>query len=215
MNIQLLRELKLYIEKHINDDIIIKETETMDYIMPMRSAFRIDTAHKDEALSNDKKKDDGKWLEQFRRKSIPKVKERQDTSYSRSLIHEEEGLEDYINKEKSNETFSTKLLLYIDRSKLSDSYIYKKAGIDRRHFSKIRCDIYYQPKKATAIALCMALKLNLEETVELLGMAGYSLSSSDTGDLVIKFCIEREIYDLTEVNEALDYFGQKLLGVVG
>ena len=113
MNIQLLRELKFYIEKHINDDIIIKETETMDYIMPMRSAFRIDTVHKDEALSNDKKKDDGKWLEQFRRKSIPKVKEGQDTSYSRSLIHEEEELEDYINKEKSNETFSTKLLLYI------------------------------------------------------------------------------------------------------
>ena len=46
-------------------------------------------------------------------------------------------------------------------------------------------------------------------------MAGYSLSNSDTGDLVVKFCIERKIYDLIEVNEALDYFGQKLLGVVG
>ena len=91
---------------------------------------------------------------------------------------------------------------------------YKRAGIDRRHFSKIRCDRYYQPKKPTAIALCLALELNLEETMELLGMAGYSLSSSDTGDLVVKFCIERGIYDLIEVNTALNYFGQKLLGGV-
>lgn len=217
MNIQLLRELELYIEKYLKDDIIIKEIDTMDYIMPMESAFRINTAHKDkdEALSSDKRQDDSRWLEKFRKKSVPKVKEPEDKSYSRSILSDEEELEDYINKEKNNETFSTKLLLYIDRSKLTDANIYKKAGIDRRHFSKIRCDIYYQPKKATAIALCMALKLNLEETEELLGMAGYSLSSSDTGDLVVKFCIEREIYDLTEVNEALDYFGQKLLGVVG
>ena len=48
----------------------------------------------------------------------------------------------------------------------------------------------------------------------MLELAGYSLSNSDTGDLVIKFCIEKEIYDLIDVNEALDYFGQKGIGVV-
>ncbi|NLO10656.1 MAG: hypothetical protein GX129_12440 [Clostridiales bacterium] len=214
MKNQLLRELESYIEKHLKDDIIINENNTMEYLMPMRSAFRIDKALKDEALPADKSQDDSKWLEKFRKKTVAKVEEGEDDLYSRCLVSDEEGLEDYINKEKSNETFTTKLLLYIDKSKLSDAEIYKKAGIDRRHFSKIRCDKYYQPKKATAIALCMALKLNIVETLEILGTAGYSLSSSDTGDLVVKFCIERGIYDLIEVNEALDYFGQKLLGVV-
>jgi hypothetical protein len=215
MKKQLIRELELYLEKHLKDDIIIKETDSMDYIMPMRSAYRIDKALIDEALPADKRQDDSKWLENFRKKSVAKVEEGENELYSESFASDEEELEDYINKEKSNETFTTKLLLYIDRSKLSDAEIYKKAGIDRRHFSKIRSDKHYQPKKATAIALCMALKLNLEETVELLGLAGYSLSNSDTGDLVVKFCIERGIYDLIEINEALDYFGQKLLGVVG
>ncbi|TAH65188.1 MAG: hypothetical protein EWM47_11450, partial [Anaerolineaceae bacterium] len=213
MEKQLLFELKLYIEKHKSEDIIKDTDYIYDNIMPMKSAVRMDKAYYEEALPKDKKPDDNTWLERFRKKSVPKVKERDEDIYSRNIISEEEELEDYINKEKSNETFTSKLLQYIDRSELSDADIYKKAGIDRRHFSKIRCDKHYQPKKATAIALCMALQLTIEETVDLLGMAGYSLSSSDTGDLVVKFCIERKIYDLIEVNEALDYFGQKLLGV--
>ena len=70
-------------------------------------------------------------------------------------------------------------------------------------------------KKATAVALCLALKLELGQVDELLELAGYSLSLSDTGDLVVKFCIEKGIFDLVNVNEALDYFGVKGLGVVG
>jgi hypothetical protein len=54
----------------------------------------------------------------------------------------------------------------------------------------------------------------MEQVDELLGLAGYSLSSSDTGDLIVKFCIEKGIYDLMEVNDALVYFGVKALGVV-
>jgi hypothetical protein len=214
MTKQLLLELELYISKHLKDNII-KEAGPMDYMMPMRRAYRIEPVQMDEALSDDIGQDDKKWLEQFRKRPVSKTKVSKDKSCSKGIVADETELEDYINKEKVNETFSSKLLYYIDRSMLSDSEIYKRAGIDRRHFSKIRCDRHYQPKKATAIALCIALELNLDETKQLLGMAGYSLSSSDTGDLVVKFCIERGIYNLNEVNEALDYFGQKLIGVVG
>lgn len=214
MNKQLLRELEIYIEKYIKNDIIIKETDTMKYLMPMKSSYRIDKAQKNEELPSGVEHDN-KWLERFRKNSEAKVGEGEDELYSRGLVSDEEELEDYINREKSNETFTSKLLNYMDKSSQNDSEIYKKAGIDRRHFSKIRCDKYYQPKKATAIAFCMALELNIEDTKELLGLAGYSLSSSDTGDLVIRFCIERGIYNLNEVNEALEYFGQRLLGVVG
>lgn len=209
MDKQLLYELSLYIEKNRVEDIIIREIGTKyDYIMPMRS-LRKDLSQESEVLD----KEDNSWLEPFRKKSFTGVDIKRDAS-SYPLLSEEE-LEEYINKEKSEETFSTKLLRYIDRSGLRDSEIYKKAGIDRRHFSKIRCDKYYSPKKTTVIALCIALELGLDETLELLQLAGYSLSNSDTGDLVVKFFIERKRYDLIEVNEALEYFGQKMLGVVG
>ncbi len=124
-------------------------------------------------------------------------------------------IEEYIRNKKNEETFSSKLLKYIDLAGLPDSEVYKKAGIDRRHFSKIRCDKDYQPKKLTVVALSLALELQLEQVEELLKLAGYSLTNSDTGDLIVKFCIEKGRYDLMEVNEALEYFGMKAMGVVG
>lgn len=125
----------------------------------------------------------------------------------------ERDIEDYIRKTRNKETFSTKLLKYIDSTGLTDADIYKKAGIDRRHFSKIRCDRNYRPKKSTVIALCLALELKLEQVEEVLGLAGYYLSRSDTTDLIVRFCIEKGKYDLADVNEALVYFGMKAIGV--
>lgn len=210
MDKHLLHELSLYIEKYRTEDIIIRERDTVyEYTMPMKSAGGGFTGKQEVP---DKDAEDYSWLEKFRKKPASRSEK-----WTRSIrnLSEEEELEKYINKEKSDETFSTKILKYIDRSGLTDAEIYKKAGIDRRHFSKIRCDKYYKPKKNTVIALCIALKLNLNETMDLLQMAGYSLSNCDVSDLIIRFCIERKIYDLAEINEALEYFGQKILGVVG
>ena len=113
-----------------------------------------------------------------------------------------------INKKPS---FSSILLKYIDKLGVNDSEVYKKAGIDRRHFSKIRSNPGYHPGKNTAIALALALGLNLKEAGRLIGAAGYTLSDSETFDLVITFCLDRKIYDINDVNLALDYFSLKLL----
>ena len=103
----------------------------------------------------------------------------------------------------------------IDKKGASDPDIYKKAGIDRRHFSKIRSNPDYRPVKNTVIALALALELNKKETDKFLSSAGYSLSDSDTFDLVIQFCVEKKIYDIHDVNQALDYFSLKpLIGVL-
>jgi hypothetical protein len=60
----------------------------------------------------------------------------------------------------------------------------------------------------------MALELNKKETEKLLSATGYSLSDSDTFDLVIQFCLEKKIYDLNNINHALDYFNLKPLAGV-
>lgn len=64
------------------------------------------------------------------------------------------------------------------------------------------------------LALVIALELNKEETSQLLTAAGYSLSESDTFDLVIQFCLEKKIYDLDTINQALEYFSLKPLAGV-
>jgi hypothetical protein len=119
-------------------------------------------------------------------------------------------LESFVKKNRKP-AFNQVLFSYIDRRGMSDSEVYKRAEIDRRHFSKIRSNADYRPGKNTAIALALALELSKKETDRLLSAAGYSLSDGDTFDLVIQFCIEKKIYAINDVNEALEYFSMKPL----
>lgn len=120
-------------------------------------------------------------------------------------------LEDFININRKP-TFNQLLFSIIDNNGSTDPDIYKKAGLDRKHFSKIRSNPKYKPSKLTVIALALALELNVNETEQLLISAGFFLSDSDTFDLVIQFCIEKEIYDIHAVNEALEYYKLRTLG---
>ncbi|WP_347552586.1 hypothetical protein ABFG93_09780 [Pseudalkalibacillus hwajinpoensis] len=73
----------------------------------------------------------------------------------------------------------------------------------------MRSNLSYHIGKKTAISLALSLKLIREEADHLLSSAGFSLSDSEPFDLVIQFCLERKIYDLDEVNEALESVGVK------
>lgn len=113
---------------------------------------------------------------------------------------------------KNDAGFKDTLLKYIDRTGKKDSEVYKKANVDRRLFSKIMNVQGYNPSKPTAIAFAIALELNLEETKDLIGRAGYTLSKASTFDRIIEFFILERNYDIYEINEALFYFDQSLLG---
>ncbi len=109
------------------------------------------------------------------------------------------------------ETFTQMLIRLIDERGLSDVDVYKRAGIDRKHFSKIRSNPSYHPRKSTILALAIALKLSLEETVDLLSRAEYALSPGNKADLIVKFFIEHEIYELDAINYVLNEYGQPIL----
>ena len=120
------------------------------------------------------------------------------------------SLEDMLRQADAG--FTETLLKLIDERGKKDSEIYKKANISKQHFSKIRNNPNYKPTKPTAIALALALELDLEQTRDLIGRAGYALTNSSKFDLIIRYFIEQKNYNVVEINIALYERDQSLLG---
>lgn len=114
--------------------------------------------------------------------------------------------------EETDAGFSETLLTLIDRTGKKDSEIYTRANVSRQHFSKIRNNPDYKPTKPTAIAFAIALELDMEQTRDLIGRAGYALTRSSKFDLIIMYFINNRNYNMFDINAALFEFDQSLLG---
>lgn len=110
--------------------------------------------------------------------------------------------------------FAETLFDYIDKKGLSDVECYKRANVDKKTFSKIKCNKNYRPSKITAVSFAIALRLDKRETEHLLNTVGMSLSRSSKFDLIIEYFITTGNYkDIFEVNEVLYQFDVATLGV--
>ena len=110
-------------------------------------------------------------------------------------------IKEYLNCNKSK-SFNEILFSYIDESGQKDSDIYKKVDIDRKLFSKIRCNNNYIPHRKTVIKLCIALELERQNYNYLLNSAGYSLSNTKF-DIILSYCLDNGIYDICQINDYL------------
>lgn len=119
-------------------------------------------------------------------------------------------LEKFFEEEKEGETFSDMMTRLVEESGEKNSAVYKRAQIDRRLFSRIKLNRNYQPSKDTAVALALALKLNIDKAKDFLAAAGYTLTKSKR-DLIITFFIENEIFDKALLNDYLYEYKQPIL----
>ena len=113
-----------------------------------------------------------------------------------------------FNKGKS---FEDIIQDYLNKNNLKASELYKRACVDRRTYSKMAIE-NYRISKNTAICFCLAMHLDLDETQKALRTLGYSLSNYDDFDIIISYFIEKQIYDIQDINYCLYDFGLPFLG---
>ena len=124
--------------------------------------------------------------------------------------NDDSSLEDILDN--TGETFQQCLLRLIRENGVDEVEIYKKANIDRKLFSSIRCKVNYKPKKKTAVALAIALELDMHTMMDLLSRAEIAFSPSNKFDLIISYCVKNGIYDMFKINSILFQYDQPILG---
>lgn len=211
-NKELLEEVGWYIDKYYEpgtDDI--KMDEEMKSIFDKITDFRKKREkQKKQDGSNEDSADyeiDMSAPEQFDVGSMTKTKITK--GMSQTMVTNR-NIDDLMNQ--MEETFSQRLLRMIDERGMTDSEVYTKACVDRRHFSKIRKDINYAPNKKTVLAFTIALELSLDDAKDLLRSAGYALSRSSKTDIIVAYFLQNKIYDMFEINDVLYAYGQPIFG---
>ena len=129
---------------------------------------------------------------------------------------EEDEFYDFLEENESalnermqhlSDTFQEYLFYLIETKGLTNAEVYKRAIITKQLFSKIKLNPQYHPDKATAMRLCVGARLSMDETIDLLARAGYALSPCDKRDIIFSFFIENNVFDMIEIDIALEEHG--------
>ena len=212
------------VDQFIDENYVEEKTEEeyCDYVMedrleePLLSAcaeepvdFHNERRSRKERLRNERLRNERRGLFGAGRNAMM-IEPPAAMSMSEACAAPKRSLDDVVKN--IGETWQESLLRMITEKGYSDTEVYKRANVDRKLFSKIRSNKNYQPKKNTAVAFALALRLNLDETRDFLRRAGYAFSPSSKFDLIIEYSIDHGIYDLMLINGALFDHDQPQLG---
>lgn len=113
------------------------------------------------------------------------------------------------------DSFAKHLQMIINKKGLKNSQVYAAANISKQYFSKL-LNGKVNPSKEKVLSLAVGLRLNLDETIDLLKLAGYAFSPISQTDLVVKYFIENKKYNVIEIDIYLFDLGlDTLSGDVG
>lgn len=128
------------------------------------------------------------------------------------MKEESSSLSERLIETKDIPTFSKLVKEHMYKKNITSSDIYKNSLIDRKLFSALNVNDNYMPSKETAIMYCLALNLQLDEAMELLSSAGYTLYKYSNFDIIVKYFLENKIYNIDKLNDALYVYTKKCIG---
>ena len=120
-----------------------------------------------------------------------------------------ESLEEAL-KDIYADSFGKHVKQIVNKKGLKNSEVYANACMTKQYFSKI-LNGQVNPSKERVLALAIGLHLNLDETVDLLKIAGYALSPISQTDKVVEYFIVKKIYNVIKIDMVLFDFGLERL----
>ena len=121
----------------------------------------------------------------------------------------DKALQDYLKAPEK--TVSDFVIQKQNELNLKAPEVYKPVFMTKQNYSKIISNYTKHPKFEACIQLAFGLKLNLEDTTELLRRAGNAFSD-DIYDRLIMYFIEHQRYNMDELNECLYKLREKPIG---
>jgi hypothetical protein len=81
--------------------------------------------------------------------------------------------------------------------------LHEQGQISRDYWSKLLND-EVKASKEKLLRVAVLLELNVEEAEEMLELAGYSISPKILRDVVVMYCLRRELYDFVVIEQLLE-----------
>lgn len=126
-----------------------------------------------------------------------------------SVQKKERSLEELLDQ--LSESFPEALKRMMEERGMKNADVCKRANMDKKYLSKLLNGNISKPGKGKLLSLVIALQLNLDETRDFLGRAGYALTRSSKTDVIIQYFIETKNYDIFEVEQVLfEFTGETL-----
>ena len=122
------------------------------------------------------------------------------------------SLEDAL-KNIYTDSFEKHLQKLINKKGLKNSEVYAAANISKQYFSKLLKG-QVKPSKEKMLALAVGLRLNMDETVDFLRIAGYALSPISQTDTVVEYFIRKQEYNVLKIDIVLFDYGLEPLSNV-
>lgn len=104
------------------------------------------------------------------------------------------------------ESFEKHLQQLINKKGLRNSEVYAAANISKQYFSKLLKG-QVKPSKDKMLVLAVGLRLNMDEVVDFLRIAGYALSPISQTDIVVEYFIRKQEYNVLKINIVLFDYG--------
>lgn len=113
-------------------------------------------------------------------------------------------------KRMHTKSFEKYLQQLINKKGMKNSEVYAAANISKQYFSKL-LNGKVKPSKGKVLSLAIGLRLNIDETVDFLQVAGYALSPVSQTDVVVEYFIQHQDYNVMKIDIVLFDYGLPLL----